>query len=121
MSGWTQKNARDNQAIYFTSYFMNSLALRHILLHPHWWWRVGYPPDKDTESVALEEEVGHAPEGGGRNFTPYPAGITASVDRKLNPTKSGCITLYPGSVYTINGRISVRYQKTTQVEYRLKA
>ena len=52
--------------------------------------------------MAHEGEVGHVPEGGGRNFEQDPEGVTASVDRKGDPTKSGYLTFDPGGMSTIN-------------------
>ena len=47
-------------------------------------------------------EVGNVPEGGGRNFTPYPALGTVRVDCEGETTKSGYINFEPGGIYTIN-------------------
>ena len=64
--------------------------------------RVGHTIDREAVIVAREKEVGHDPEGGGRNFDQDPEGVTASVSRKGYPTKSGYLTFDAGGMYTIN-------------------
>ena len=61
-----------------------------------------HAPDRVTASVAHNVEVRHVPEGGGGNFEKYPKGVTASVAREGDPTKSGYLNFDPGGMSTIN-------------------
>ena len=49
-----------------------------------------------------EGEVGHLPEGGGRNFEQDTKVGTTSVTRKVEPTKSGYLTFNLGGMSKIN-------------------
>ena len=64
--------------------------------------------------VSNEGEIAHVPEGGGRNFTPYPVGSNTSMHCKGDPIKSVYLTFDTGGLSTINWRstgVSGSYNK----------
>ena len=96
----TTKTPSSNNPYTLLSNLLTHLALWKIRLIPYHRGTVGHPQERDASRVSLGVEVVHFPEVGDRDITPDPAGGTASVSHKGDTTKLGCITFYPGGMYT---------------------